>query len=900
MSSIMVHGYAQIWNKRTGMSEPQGVFIEAVKGRKNFKLLIYLRTGRVKTLKLNNNIKSVILQSYGANLSSLHVTFQNDGFLFVEKLSSTEAKQLKAFLDSVHQNCPEPHMSPDKGEGPSTCTGTQTRKTSLPKVREESGEGCSGTDKNRKRSAHRKKPLATSKSSTLTNEELENQQRKKKRMLPSDSEVNENEKSPIKKNIVREKSNANPLKYKSYTWKKQIKPRKFKSNEKLASLLKANYLEKPSVDDTDLQFLTKSTLRQFQLALKCSEGGSKLGLPRRVYQQTVWQGLPNLGNTCYINAVLQSLCSIPLFVNDVLNQGFPWGRISHDIFSLCVALLLTMKDIFNMRIKEKLLVTIIKAISVVAEIFPMDAQNDAHEFLSYCLGQMKEALQKPNVVLDSENEFQEENSPQQVFAGDSAAGVPDCPVMTNFECELLHSIFCKACGQAIYKTEPSNYLSINLLQGMRRRPLSIQSTFDHFFATEELEYKCENCKHKRSVVVHKFSRLPRVLIIHLKRYCFNEFLSLRKDDQAVTVNKYLDLSSHCKEDTKPPVPLSKNAHIRDLQLLKLFQKLSLTVICSLSSVKSKSKNSVAKRVKAGKKPEPQKSQHFLKGKRRAQQQKDQGKPCMRESESTCLGDGASVEKKQLAISVMNLEDTSLPLSYRYADKPARRPDTEAQFPGVPEHPKLKKSKKSNRFAESDFDSVSQTTEDFSKNKKARVSERSQTVAEPIDHPDGMEIHKGDLQQILPEGFPMPDAQEHRMNLRGCKELNPQKANPGNKDILVKKTESRTQKPGKKADGKGPHTYRLIGIISHLGNSHNSGHYISDVYDFKKQVWFTYNDLLVSRISESLVQKARLCTGYIFFYMHNEIFEELLLRIKTSQSQFKCEPKSRSTKARKRS
>ncbi|EHB01734.1 Ubiquitin carboxyl-terminal hydrolase 26 [Heterocephalus glaber] len=750
MSSIMVHGYAQIWNKRTGMSEPQGVFIEAVKGRKNFKLLIYLRTGRVKTLKLNNNIKSVILQSYGANLSSLHVTFQNDGFLFVEKLSSTEAKQLKAFLDSVHQNCPEPHMSPDKGEGPSTCTGTQTRKTSLPKVREESGEGCSGTDKNRKRSAHRKKPLATSKSSTLTNEELENQQRKKKRMLPSDSEVNENEKSPIKKNIVREKSNANPLKYKSYTWKKQIKPRKFKSNEKLASLLKANYLEKPSVDDTDLQFLTKSTLRQFQLALKCSEGGSKLGLPRRVYQQTVWQGLPNLGNTCYINAVLQSLCSIPLFVNDVLNQGFPWGRISHDIFSLCVALLLTMKDIFNMRIKEKLLVTIIKAISVVAEIFPMDAQNDAHEFLSYCLGQMKEALQKPNVVLDSENEFQEENSPQQVFAGDSAAGVPDCPVMTNFE------------------------------------------------------------------------------------------------------------------------------------------------------LKSKSKNSVAKRVKAGKKPEPQKSQHFLKGKRRAQQQKDQGKPCMRESESTCLGDGASVEKKQLAISVMNLEDTSLPLSYRYADKPARRPDTEAQFPGVPEHPKLKKSKKSNRFAESDFDSVSQTTEDFSKNKKARVSERSQTVAEPIDHPDGMEIHKGDLQQILPEGFPMPDAQEHRMNLRGCKELNPQKANPGNKDILVKKTESRTQKPGKKADGKGPHTYRLIGIISHLGNSHNSGHYISDVYDFKKQVWFTYNDLLVSRISESLVQKARLCTGYIFFYMHNEIFEELLLRIKTSQSQFKCEPKSRSTKARKRS
>lgn len=47
----------------------------------------------------------------------------------------------------------------------------------------------------------------------------------------------------------------------------------------------------------------------------------------------------------------------------------------------------------------------------------------------------------------------------------------------------------------------------------------------------------------------------------------------------------------------------------------------------------------------------------------------------------------------------------------------------------------------------------------------------------------------------------------------------------------------------------------------------AGHYISDVYDMKKQSWLTYNDLDVSRTQEAAVQRDRDCSGYIFFYMH---------------------------------
>uniref|UniRef100_A0A8C2W5Z1 Ubiquitin carboxyl-terminal hydrolase n=1 Tax=Chinchilla lanigera TaxID=34839 RepID=A0A8C2W5Z1_CHILA len=881
MSAIMIRGYAQIWNKRTGMSKAQGALIETVEGKKNFKLLIYFKCGKVRTFYLNNNIKSVAITSYGENLNHLHLTFQNNNFLFVERLTSADAEQLKMFLDKVPQSSPEPHMNP-KRVSMSTRTAMQTKQTSLSSVYLESGEQCSGTDKEGGTSVPQNTTLLSSKVS-LTSKESETQHRKK--MQFSDSEVKKSEKHLIKKSSIRKRFRANPLKYKNRSWNKLSRTEVLKKSKKLTRASTARSFDSRPLGDTGLQYLPEKTLEQLLQALNRSEGGQVPKSLSKAHSQSVWQGLPNLGNTCYINAVIQSLCSIPLFVNDVLNQGFPWGRISHDIFCLCVALLLVMKDVFNMKIKAKLLVNIQKAISLVAEIFAVDTQNDAHEFLSFCLQQMKEGLQRSNVVCITENKPEQENLPQQVFAGDSAAKVPDCPVMTNFESELLRSIFCKACGQAVYKREPSNYLSISLPQGKKACPLSIQSTLDQFFITEELEYKCEKCKHKKADAVHKFSRLPRVLIIHLKRYYFNEYFLVKKNDQAVTISTYLDLSPHCNEGTKPPVPLSKNAHIRDVQLLKTFQKLSFRILCSLSLVTLESfKDSTAKGVKSGKEPASRKPQRVLRGKKRVQPQKDLGKVCkldMKESKSVHVGDGALIGKEQLASSAMNLGDTSLPLLHKLAPQPVSSPDTcltEAQFPEIPENVEVKKSQKTSTSAESDFDGVSETTEDFSKDNKTRVRERSQKVAKQSEESDGTRTHKDAPQRTLPESLLKLGNLQPRVSLTRCTELILQEASRRSKDSSDKKTESKTQEPEKKADEKSPCTYRLIGIISHIGRSPGSGHYISDAYDFKNQVWFTYNDLVVSSVSESVVQDSRLDTGYIFFYMHNEIFEELLLRV----------------------
>lgn len=99
---------------------------------------------------------------------------------------------------------------------------------------------------------------------------------------------------------------------------------------------------------------------------------------------------------------------------------------------------------------------------------------------------------------------------------------------------------------------------------------------------------------------------------------------------------------------------------------------------------------------------------------------------------------------------------------------------------------------------------------------------------------------------------------------------------GNEDVLdMEYTEAEAENLKRNAEsGDLANSFRLISVVSHIGSSSSSGHYISDVYDMKKQSWLTYNDLDVSRTQEAAVQRDRDRSGYIFFYMHKDVFEQL--------------------------
>nr|XP_015299839.2 ubiquitin carboxyl-terminal hydrolase 26 [Macaca fascicularis] len=902
MAALFLHGFVQVGNCKTGMSKSKESFIEAVEGRKKDRLVLYFKNGKCNTFQLSDNIQNVVLRSCRGNQNHLHLTLQNNNVLFIEGLSSTDAEQLKTFLDRVHQNKVQSPVRPGKGRNvfSSTTTQKEINKTSFHKVDEKSSRKSFEIAKGSGTGVLQRMPLLTSKSSTLTCGELpENQHKKRKRMLSSSSEMNE---EFLKENnsVEYKKSKADRLRCVSYNRKKQLKLKELEENKKLEceSSCIMNATGSPYLDDIGfLQALTEKMVLAFLLQPGYSDGYTKwdkLKLFFELFPEKICHGLPNLGNTCYMNAVLQSLLSIPSFADDLLNQSFPWGKIPLNALTMCLARLLFFKDTYNVEIKEMLLLNIKKAISAVAEIFHGNAQNDAHEFLAHCLDQLKDNMEKLNTIWKPKSEFGEDNFPKRIFADDPDTNGFSCPVITNFELELLHSIACKACGQVILKTELNNYLSINLPQGMKARPSSIQSTFDLFFGAEELEYKCAKCKHKTSVGVHSFSRLPRILIVHLKRYSLNEFCSLKKNGREVVISKYLKVSSHCNEGTRPPLPLNEDGEITDFQLLKVIRKMtSGSVSVSWPSTKEP-KDILASHIGSDTESEQKKGQTVFKGASRRQQQKYLGKNSKpNEPESVYSGNRAFIEKEPLAHLMAYLEDTSLCQFHKAGGKPASSPDiclAEVHFQTVPENPKRKKYVKTSKFVA--FDSIINRTKDLYEDKNVRILKRFQKVSEQTQQCDAMRICEQAPQQALPRSFPKPGVQGHTKNLIKPTKLNLQKPNrnslpalgsnknPRNKDILDK-IKSKA-KETKRNDDKGDHTYRLISVVSHLGKTLKSGHYICDAYDFEKQIWFTYNDMQVLGIQEAQMQEDRRCTGYIFFYMHNEIFEEMLKREENAQ------------------
>lgn len=77
-----------------------------------------------------------------------------------------------------------------------------------------------------------------------------------------------------------------------------------------------------------------------------------------------------------------------------------------------------------------------KCFDLIKDVIP---SQDAHEFLSQCLDQLKEDMEKLNKTWKTEPVPGEENSPDI-----SATRVYTCPVITNLEFEVQHSIICKA------------------------------------------------------------------------------------------------------------------------------------------------------------------------------------------------------------------------------------------------------------------------------------------------------------------------------------------------------------------------------------------------------------------------------------------------------------------------
>ncbi len=62
-------------------------------------------------------------------------------------------------------------------------------------------------------------------------------------------------------------------------------------------------------------------------------------------------------------------------------------------------------------------------------------------------------------------------------------------------------------------------------------------------------------------------------------------------------------------------------------------------------------------------------------------------------------------------------------------------------------------------------------------------------------------------------------------------------------------------------------YRLTGVVSHEGDSPDTGHYLAYVYSAAKRCWFRFDDSMVTRTSLLRVAKETAQNSYLFLYTH---------------------------------
>ncbi|KAL2102474.1 hypothetical protein ACEWY4_001642 [Coilia grayii] len=226
-------------------------------------------------------------------------------------------------------------------------------------------------------------------------------------------------------------------------------------------------------------------------------------------------GFPNIGNTCYMNATLQALLGLSSFTSDLLRHRHCWESPSSALLLRNMGdLQLVRQNTTQTYKKRPMLKNIRRSISTICPEFSGDHQQDAHEFLVFCLMKLKE--ERASI------------SHLQLTCR--------CPV-ENMEFQLLSVYTCNCCGVTFDRKEQYNHLSISASDQD-----SLHNSMDHFFKTTEVEYTCRVCSGRQASLKLYFVTQPRVLVLHLKR--FGDISGTTKSSNPINIPLQLNLSRY--------------------------------------------------------------------------------------------------------------------------------------------------------------------------------------------------------------------------------------------------------------------------------------------------------------------------------------------------------------------
>lgn len=231
-------------------------------------------------------------------------------------------------------------------------------------------------------------------------------------------------------------------------------------------------------------------------------------------------GLRNLGNTCYLNAVLQALLALPPFVHALTALVPPAPAPATAGVLTAPSVATALADLVRARTAAPALVQsparVKAAVGRVGAQFAGSAQQDAHELLV--------------VLLDALNDELAPRVP---------AGTPT-PVAATFRAELAVAVECTQCHAASRHAEHETCLSLSLPAAA---PLpDVAACVAAFFRDEPLACTCAHCGCTAAVKHTRLHHAPRVLVLHLKRFVHQRADVFAKSSRPVAISPTLALA----------------------------------------------------------------------------------------------------------------------------------------------------------------------------------------------------------------------------------------------------------------------------------------------------------------------------------------------------------------------
>ena len=239
------------------------------------------------------------------------------------------------------------------------------------------------------------------------------------------------------------------------------------------------------------------------------------------------RGLYNMGQTCFMSVVLQSIIHNPFIRTYYLAEGHRASECEREACTSC-ALDDIFTDFFGQEKHEGYgAVHMLQGCWKGGGGLAGYSQQDAHEYLGFILN----SLHSANTAEDEEN-----NASQKDSAKDC-----DCAVHQTFGGLLRSTVTCSKCKNTTSTLDPFMDLSLDirnsgnitikkkklaLINGTQTvkeiLPMALSECLEQFTKPETLSsdsYHCRNCSSSQEAEKKlSLSRLPPVIPIHLKRF----------------------------------------------------------------------------------------------------------------------------------------------------------------------------------------------------------------------------------------------------------------------------------------------------------------------------------------------------------------------------------------------